>query len=388
VKILWHSNCPWVPTGYGQQTAEFTPRIRDLGHEIEISGFWGLGGAALDWEGMKVYPADDKWGNVTLAKIGESADLVITLMDVWVLTAPALAELPLASWVPVDHNPLPPRVRDFFGRTGSRPIAMSRFGERMLLDAGLDPLYVPHGIDTNVFAPRPEMRAEVREMIEVPEDAFVVGMVAANKGTTPPRKAFPQVFQAFAEFRKDHPDAYLYLHTELSGRFEGLNLGALAAACGIPSDAIKRTPPWRLEFGVPADILAAIYGAFDVLANPSYGEGFGIPIIEAQACGVPVIVTDHSAMTELCGAGWLAEGEPWYDPSQGAFFKCPSVRSIREGMEAAYERRGDTELKAQARTFAEGYDADLVTAEFWVPTLEDIERRLSAREPKPLKVAA
>lgn len=37
------------------------------------------------------------------------------------------------------------------------------------------------------------------------------------------------------------------------------------------------------------------------------GEGFGIPIIEAQAAGCPVIVTDCTAMTELCLSGWLIE---------------------------------------------------------------------------------
>src|SRR5690606_3301616 len=145
------------------------------------------------------------------------------------------------------------------------------------------------------------------------DDDFLVGMVAANKGATPPRKAFPQVFQAFARLRRTHKNAYLYLHCEMSTAHSGINLRALAHACGIPGDAIKHTPSRQFVLGVEPEQVALLHSAFDVLANPSYGEGFGIPIIEAQACGTPVIVTDFSAMRELCGSGWLVGGDPWYD---------------------------------------------------------------------------
>lgn len=351
-------------------------------------------GAPIDWDGMKVYPSDDRWGNRLLPAYaldhgqGDRDDcLVVTLMDVWVLTSAALAELRLASWVPVDHDPAPPRVLDFFERTGARPVAMSRFGEGKLRDRGLDPLYVPHGVDTKVLRPR-RTGGQVRELMGIPRDAFVVGMVAANKGLNPPRKAFPQVFQAFAQLRREHDDAYLYLHTELSGAHDGMNLGALAAACGIPTDRIKTTPPWRYEMGVGPEDLSHLYSAMDVLANPSYGEGFGVPIVEALACGVPVIVTDCSAMTELCGAGWLVDGDRWYDATQGAFFKCPAVGDVLDAMRQAYDKRGDETLRERARAFALGYDADVVTETYWKPALKALEeqtprpaRRTLANEP-------
>lgn len=383
MNILWHSNAPWSPTGYGQQTGVFAPRLRDLGHDVAMSAFWGLSGASLEWDGMAVYPGDEKWGNRTLPLLAQrhgSDCQVITLMDVWVLTSEALADLRLASWVPVDHDPAPPRVIDYFERTHATAIAMSQFGEQKLREHGLDPLYVPHGIDTKTFRPRPKTRGQAREVMGIPGDAFVVGMVAANKGCTPPRKAFPQVFQAFARLRAEHEDAYLYLHTELSGR-DGMNLGALAAACGIPLEAIKYTPQPMLELGVEPTNVAHLMAAFDVLANPSYGEGFGIPIVEAQACGTPVIVTDFSSMTELCGAGWMVGGDPWYDPTQGAFYRCPSVDDIADAMREAYAARGDEQLRKRAREFAVQYDADRVTREFWVPALEALNKPRTAAGP-------
>jgi glycosyltransferase involved in cell wall biosynthesis len=121
-----------------------------------------------------------------------------------------------------------------------------------------------------------------------------------------------------------------------------------------------------------AEHLVVLYSAFDVLLNPSMGEGFGIPIVESQACGVPVIVSDHSAMTELCGAGWLVTGDPWWDAMQEAFFIAPAIDGVLAALEAAYEERANEDLRAYAVEFAQGYDADVVTEEFWLPALEKL----------------
>ena len=363
--------------------------LRDAGHDVAISALWGLDGKALEWNGLQVYPADGAWGNKWLpaivahhAGIGNDPRdaLLLTLIDVWPLTSSLFSQLRVASWTPVDHDPAPPRVVEFFTRTGARPIAMSRFGESRLQQAGLDPLYVPHGVDTELLQPRDQ--AEAKQMLGLPKDAFVVGMVAANKSNMPCRKAFPQVFQAFARFHETHPDAILYLHTAKDGGDHGINLIALADQCGLPLEAVRWTSEFDLAMGlINYEFMAIFYSAMDVLANPSYGEGFGIPIVEAQACGVPVIVTDYTAMPELCGAGWLVEGDPWYDTTQGAWFKHPSVDSIIDALEHAYQDAAG--LRGRAREFALGYDVRRVMADHWTPTLEALDR---PREVPPLSL--
>ena len=81
--------------------------------------------------------------------------------------------------------------------------------------------------------------------------------------------------------------------------------------------------------------MAAIYSSLDVLMNASMGEGFGLTVLEAQACGVPAIVTDFTAMSEVCGAGWKVGYERhWTD--QASWQARPHVEEIVESLEECY----------------------------------------------------
>lgn len=385
-KTLWHSVAPWCGTGYGQQTAIFAPKIAALDdRDLAISAYWGLNDSKLEWNGITVYPGENMHSlylPMWVDRHGAGGRVqVITLMDVW---PPQFREVikgldaDVACWAPVDHKPCPPRVAEFFHQTGARPIAMSRFGEAELRQAGLDPLYVPHGVDTKIF--RPYDRADIRSAYDMPDDAFIVGMVAGNNGNAPSRKAFPEALIAFSEFRRNHTDAMLYLHTELTGsKLHGVNLPPLFDEFEIPPESVRFTHQGMLAEGIAAEVMGPLYACFDVLLNPSYGEGFGIPIVEAQACGTPVIVTDWTSMTELCGAGWLVSGEPRRDNQQAAFYMPPAVGDIVDKLEQAYEHAAG--LREQAREFALAYDADRVFAEHWLPTLAALD---APREVGPL----
>jgi glycosyltransferase involved in cell wall biosynthesis len=116
--------------------------------------------------------------------------------------------------------------------------------------------------------------------------------------------------------------------------------------------------------------MANWYRCLDVLSLPSWGEGFGLPLIEAQACGIPVVTTRHSAMRELCGAGWMVDGEPFWNYTHEAWWTKPSARSIETAWGRAYEARG--RYSERAREFALGYDAWRVTEEHWLPLLAEL----------------
>jgi glycosyltransferase involved in cell wall biosynthesis len=109
------------------------------------------------------------------------------------------------------------------------------------------------------------------------------------------------------------------------------------------------------------------------------GEGFGIPIIESQACGTPVITSKWTSMPELTINGYSTEiAQRWWTPLSS--WGCiPSIDNILEALEKIYawaddERRDRSEygiyhMKAH-------YDWDVVVRDGWAPFLERVEREI------------
>lgn len=256
-------------------------------------------------------------------------------------------------------------------RGNVKPIAMSQFGSKMLDKAGLDHYYAPHGIE-DTFRPTEyfsngRAQATGRQLMDIPEDKFVVMMNAANKGANPSRKSFAENLLAFGIFAQTHPDAVLYLYTEANGSMGGISLLHLAEACGIRPEQLKIVDQYAYRAGFPQEALAAMYTAADVLLACSMGEGFGIPVVEAQACDTRVIVSDFTAQPELVGSGWTVEVQPFWDAAQRSWFCIPHVPSIVDALKRAYEApRGVDET---AVGFAQQYHADSVYSAFWQPIM-------------------
>ena len=385
LRVLWYSNAPWTPTGYGQQTAQVIERLAKENHQVAVHAMYGLAGSASSWNGFKIYPqglaaySDDvvvahtmEWANQDLS----TPTLLITLFDTWVLKSDSLKTLKnIASWVPIDHQPTPPDVLAWCERDNVRPIAMSKFGSRMLDLAGVEHLYVPHAIEP-VFQPTESItlangnKMTGREFMGWEEDRFVVSMVATNKGSQPARKAWAENILAFSIFAKDHPDAVLYLYTEPDGAMAGINLPTLLDAVGVSKDKYKVVDQYAYRHGMPQNVMAAMYTASDVLLACSMGEGFGIPVIEAQACGCRVIVSNFTAQPELVGDGWTVEGQPWWDAAQKSWFFTPNVPDIVNALKSAYN--APRSRSEDAITHALGYGADQVFEQYWKPTMKEL----------------
>ena len=395
MKILVHSNAPHTSTGYGVQCAQLVERLHDAGHDVAVSATYGQQGEAGGWrpknprnpdgwdKPVRVYPSGwalnglDIVHNHALHWFGGDplGGWIILLGDVWSLAANTLlSEFNVLAWTPVDHYPVPPGVLRFFQNTGAVPVAMSQFGQNALSAAGLDTEYVPLAVDRAIYKPTPTLAHPVhgeipgRQLLGIPDEAFLVGMVAMNKDPND-RKGFNEAFSAFAAFHKNHPDAILYVHTDPHGMGTSFDLNELARACQIPDHAIRFPDVYGYQTGWSGEMMAAAYTAFDVLLAPSHGEGFCVPLIEAQACGTPVIVTDFSAQPELVGAGWKVLGQPSWDAAQSAFYIVPYINELVNALEQAYQ--ADLDLLAVAADMkATEYDADRVFDNGWEPILE------------------
>ena len=377
------SNSPGAPTGYGQQAEYLVERLVRHGVKTAALSNYGLEGTLgeLKVKGGKVahYPrgftqySDDIIPDHHAKHRRGREDLphaVLTLYDVWVYRNPALDQLPIISWTPLDHVTLPPMVARWLEKPNVTPVTMAPHGKRQLDAAGIENFYIPHGIDTKTYQPTPLFDGVPTRKFMGIGDEFLIGMVAANKANKYyHRKAYAENLAAVALFMKDHPDSLLYLHTDASPALGGFDLGKLLAAVGIDADRVIFPDPVDLRYGYTKKQLAALYSSFDVFLAPSYGEGFGIPTVEAQACGTRVIGSSWAASADLVAEdGWLVDGHVFWDEGQTAWWKIPDVSSIIGALRLAYEAHGAPSEKS--REFALQFDVDKVWTESWLPFLK------------------
>lgn len=373
LKILWHSAPAYYPTGYGVQTRNFAKRIAMMGHEIVIASTTASPG--MLWEGLMHIPGgNENYGADGLLEWPKRIpiDLVVTLFDIWMFPEDIGARIKTVGpdWAPIspiDHNPIPPDVEKRL-RHASYPIAMCPYAMREMQRVGLNPHYIPHGVDTKVYRPSSRNKKTFDA-----DGKFLVGIVASNIEKLD-RKGFRPAFEAFGRFHEKHPDSVLYAHclpTQIAG---GLDLVGMSKLCNFE---LYVPDMWHYMAVVPEEKMAELYSTFDVLLMTTRGEGFCVPLIESQSCGTPVIVTDFTAPSDLVGAGWKIPiaGKRWTPTN--SWWAEPDVDATVEALEEAYEmyksHRLRSQMKEKAREFAKDFDFDVVTEKYLMPFLEDVE---------------
>lgn len=341
--------------------------------------WYGLQGGVHHVNGHKVYPqGGDPYGNDVIEAHTKDhrANVVISLIDVWVMKDTARKVHPAfwCPWLPIDHDPVPKVVLSAL-EGAYRPLTYAKWGHEMLEAAGVPNTYIPHGIEPSVF----NVIEDVERVAEFKRRNFnnpghLTVMVAANKGF-PDRKAFQVQLRAWAKFAENKPDARLYIHTESTQMYGGIDFAALTTAIGIQNKTMF-PDRYKNAMGIPAEYLALVYNSADAFLGASMSEGFGIPIIEAQACGAPVVVTDFSAMPELVRWGYAVAPADMVWTPMNAWQAWPSVVGITDSLERLYEEwhaNGDawpmeTRRKVAAAIHAE-YDWDTIVRDQWAPLM-------------------
>jgi glycosyltransferase involved in cell wall biosynthesis len=347
--LLWLSNSANVPSGYGNQTKLFTPHLKQQGYPIAVAAMFGAEGFAhVDEHGIEQLPRltnrDVLMHNVIEAHMRHvKADVCITFLDAWALKPNVYGKLNWCAWAPIDSTPMKPWNKDTLPY--ARWIwAMSKhgLGEMEKAGWGAKTMYVPLATDTGVFKPinREEARRRLGEKWKRDlTGKFFVVMNSANKGS-PSRKGFYEALKAFTEFSKDRDDALLYLHTDMLGLDGGEEIATILELVGCDPKKILFPPQYDYQMALLTDnYLNHVYNAADVFLSTSHGEGFGIPIIEAQAAGCPVILTDCTAMTELCLAGILIEKGTDFMSATGSLQRIPDVGEVVQALKYFYYRR-------------------------------------------------
>lgn len=343
--------------------------------------WYGLVGGMHEVNGFRIYPAGaDPYGNDIIEAHTKDfqANIVISLIDVWVMrdTAKKIAPALWLPWTPIDHDPIPDAVLGAL-QGAHTVLAYSKWGKQMLDAVGVSNEYIPHGVEPDIFRVH-EQRDQVQRFKQnvlrcAPGDHLSV-MVAANKGY-PDRKAYQVQLRAWAKFAKDKPHARIYCHTEPTTMYGGLDLPKLCGNLGIAERVIF---PDRYQYykGLPQEYMAMLYNAADVLLGAAMSEGFGIPLIEAQACGTPVVTTDFSSMPELVRWGYKIKPADMFWTPMNAWQAWPDVHGIREALEelhAQWESNGHQWSLPQrlrvSQMIHDEYSWDTIVRDQWAPLM-------------------
>jgi glycosyltransferase involved in cell wall biosynthesis len=360
--------------------------LQAAGHEVAILAYFGLEGAQMAWEGIPVFPRSRHPASqdfmVPLAR-NLDCEAIISITDAWVVETGRFqgTGLGYVPWFPCDCEPMDSEnARGIAGPGPSvrLPVATSEHAAAMARDKGItDIRVIPYMVDTSVYCPGPQ--GEARDAWGIPRDAFVVGMVAMNKTSAGiDRKRFEEQIAAFARLRSEHDDAILYMHTHPSAP-DGVNIPVLLKHYGVPPEAVMFTDGLVLTVGAPAPMMAELYRSFDVLTLVSGGEGAGMPLLEAAACGVRTIWGDWTAMPQYAKAGWHVPRD-MAQPQMNAgrvWWQTPSVDAICERMFEAYEQDDSTRgvLESQARDGAMNHDPYVVMP-MWLDAINELAVRL------------
>jgi glycosyltransferase involved in cell wall biosynthesis len=152
---------------------------------------------------------------------------------------------------------------------------------------------VPFGVDRAFYGESTVARERGRHDWRIPEDAFVV----LHVGSTVDRKNVPLVIQTVARLRA-HANAYLL---QVGGRFTAEQEQLI--------DRLDLRSYVRSVSSADETALRRAYRTADVLLFPSLYEGFGFPVLEAFASGLPVVTSGAGALKEVAaGAAVVVEG--------------------------------------------------------------------------------
>ena len=192
-----------------------------------------------------------------------------------------------------------------FTRGENRILTPSAWSRDRLVAHGFDPkgiVVLPHAVNARTFQPLGEAdRLAARGQLGVAEDEtlFVnVGVATWNKG-------LDLLVQAFAQVRQRHRKARLLLKENKA--LYGLGVERILAD-------VQRKAPGLVDSHVLAGIsvisnpldqhqLRTLYAVADAYVSPYRAEGFNMPVLEAMACGTPVIVTAGGATDDFCPPG-------------------------------------------------------------------------------------
>jgi glycosyltransferase involved in cell wall biosynthesis len=381
MRVMLYGTSPLVGSGYASAIRYVSLGLQERGHDPAIFAWNSHAGQVLNWCGVPIYPRSNAINGCDgIAPYCRhfKADVFVSVCDPWVMAPSqwkAGHDLPVAEWFPCQSEPASMHLVETV-KQADLALCYSQWGTRAMLEGGAaNTQYVPLGVATDVY--KPMDRAEARSKIVNDgglSDRFLAVMVAANSSTVPTsRKAFDQVLQGWKLFLDRHdPDALLYLHTWPGPEQGGFHLERMVEAMGLIG-SVRFPDACEYLLGQPDATMARIYAAADVAVQTTSGEGFGLPILEAQACGIPVLTTAYSSMPELTAHGLQIPGcaRMWAPAPMEGWVVLPDPDRICDGLATVRDGRLTTSAEDGLR-LAASLSWDRVIDDYLLPALGSV----------------
>lgn len=388
-RILFSGEASWLSTGFATYNKELIRRLHATGkYEIAEVGSYGSSAAAeaknLPWKFYGILPLTKEEERIYKSNPVNAfgpykfdavvadfqPDIVFDARDPWMVThiiSSRFKDCYKTILVPtVDSAPYKREwIKDTFAKSEIL-CTYSRYGKRIMEGEKLSVANViSPGVDLDVF--KPIDKEAIRREWGLKKGLMIIGTVMRNQR----RKLFPDLFEAYAEMRNKYRKvdevnrSVLLCHTswpdvgwdlpELLYRNNVQRHVIFTYKCGdckkiffswfLPSDGegcgqcifcgkMSARMPSTVD-GVTTKELSEIYNLMDVYIQPAICEGWGLPIAEAKACGIPGLYSNYSAMEDHVENGGglpIKIGRFYTEPETMAVRSLPDISDMADKM--------------------------------------------------------